>query len=434
MTVGILGGGLTGLTISHHLKEKNIAFRILEKEKTCGGLMRSLKSNGFTFDFGGSHVIFSKEKDAVSFLLNLLGENKQTKKRKAAVLYKGHHIKYPFENGLAGLPPEENFECIYSYVKSYIDKKSSKKPEPNNLKQLFYYTFGDGITEKYLLPYNTKIWKTQPDQISCDWASRLPNPSLEDLLKSALGIETEGYLHQLNFFYPIQGGIQAITDNLTASIKDCVTTEFEIQKIRKEKTQWIVSNGTKEAVFEKIVSTIPINELITSMDAPKEVKNAIADLHYLPLISVMIGLNIENVTDLHWLYIPDNSVLPHRVSFPSNYSSKAAPSGKSSILAEITCQFDSNIWKMQDNEIADRVIDDLCRLNIIRKDNVCFSAVKRTKYAYVINDLKYSENMQLINNFLQKQQIDCIGRFGEFKYYNMDDCVKKAMNYVNNNF
>ena len=47
MKIGILGGGLTGLTLGNHLKYD---FEILERENTCGGLCRSLEDEGFTFD------------------------------------------------------------------------------------------------------------------------------------------------------------------------------------------------------------------------------------------------------------------------------------------------------------------------------------------------------------------------------------------------
>ncbi|MFZ0012280.1 MAG: NAD(P)-binding protein, partial [Halobacteriota archaeon] len=101
MITAILGGGLTGLTLGYLLHDKGIAFEILEKETECGGLLRSLHEGGFTFDYGGSHVIFSKDKDAFDFMLKRLGDNKSKNRRDTKVLYKGHYVKYPFENGLS---------------------------------------------------------------------------------------------------------------------------------------------------------------------------------------------------------------------------------------------------------------------------------------------------------------------------------------------
>ncbi|UCD93309.1 MAG: NAD(P)-binding protein, partial [Methanobacteriota archaeon] len=55
-TIGILGGGLTGLTLGSLIPES----QILEKEEVVGGLCRSKTKDGFTYDIGGSHVLFSR--------------------------------------------------------------------------------------------------------------------------------------------------------------------------------------------------------------------------------------------------------------------------------------------------------------------------------------------------------------------------------------
>lgn len=430
MAIGILGGGLSGLTTAYLLNKKGIDLQILEKENTPGGLMRSQTQDGFTFDYGGSHVIFSKDNQALTFLLELLGENKLNKKRKSAILYKGRYIKYPFENGLAGLSPEENSECLNSFIQNHMDRKAGKKTDPKNLKEWLYYAFGEAITEKYLIPYNTKIWKTQLDNISCQWTNKIPNPPIQDIINSSKGIETDGYTHQLTFYYPEHGGIQAITNKLTSQLTNKITTRFKIQKIKKEDTNWIVSNNKKHFSFNKIISTIPITQLIQALDAPPKIQEAASNLQFRSLISVMIALNTPKINDLFWLYIPDNDILPHRISFPSNYSPHTTPKNQSSILAEITCKHEDNTWKTNDDPIAQQVIDDLTNLKIIQKQDVLFSLVKRTKYAYVLTDLNYNQNITTINKYLNQNQIDCIGRFGEFVYYNMDECVRRAQDYI----
>jgi len=195
-----------------------VNFEILEKEKECGGLVRSLQKDGFTFDYGGSHIIFSKDEEVLNFMLNLLGNNKIKKRRNTKILYKGYYVQYPFENGLADLPKEDNFECLYYFIQNLILKEKGELKIPSNFKE------------------------------------------------------------------------------------------------------WL-----------------PIHELIRSLNAPKEVKEAVDNLKYNSLITVMIGLDKPKINDFTWLYIPDKDVLTHRVSFPSNYSPFVSPEGKSSVLAEITC-------------------------------------------------------------------------------------------------
>ena len=118
---------------------------------------------------------------------------------------------------------------------------------------------------------------------------------------------------------------------------DSITNNFLVTEVSREGNQWLVSNGEAFKKFDHIISTIPVQELILAVDAPKEVRLAAKNLKYNSLITVMIGLNPEGVPMNLWLYIPDKHVLTHRVSFPSNYSPCVAPSNESSVLAEITC-------------------------------------------------------------------------------------------------
>ncbi len=171
-----------------------------------------------------------------------------------------------------------------------------------------------------------------------------------------------------------------------------------------------------------------------AIDAPKEVREAANSLKYNSLIVVMLGLDKNNLNDLSWLYIPDKTVLTHRISFPSNYSQFVAPSRKSSVLAEITCNIGDEIWEMHDDEIAERTVNDLSRLGILKKQNICFTKVQRTEHAYVINDLNYTNNLKIIKKYFDEKGVGLVGRFAEFKYLNMDACVESAINYVKANF
>lgn len=433
MRIGIFGGGLAGLSLGYLLRKKNLNITILEREPECGGLMRSLYKDGFTFDYSGSHIIFSRNKKILEFMTRLLDDNIIVKQRRTKIFYKGNYIKYPFENGLADLPKKDNFECLYYFLDNLIQNKNLGVKKPENLLEWFYFNFGRGISEKYLIPYNLKIWKYPLEKLNLDWVERIPQPPIEDIIKSSLGIETEGYVHQLSFYYPKFGGIQAIINSLEAEVQECIINNYEVKIIIKtQDDKWVVSNGKEKFIFDKIISTIPIFELMKGLNAPNNVKIAANNLKYNSMITVMMGLSIPCLNDLTWLYISDADILTHRISFPSNYSPYVVPFGKTSILAEITCSLGDSIWNMSDDEIIKRTIRDLHRLGIIPKmEALCFTAIKRIKYAYVINDLNYPANVNEIYAYLENSGIGILGRFSEFKYLNMDDVIEHAIIYSN---
>jgi len=427
MSTGILGAGLTGLTLGNLIAD----CEILEKSSECGGLCQSLEEEGFTFDWGGSHIIFSKDTAVLDFMLEKLGDNVVKCRRNTKILYKGNYVKYPFENGLSDLPLLDNFECLKGFIEALICNNICNN-SPCNFNDWLHTTFGDGIAEKYLVPYNEKIWNYDLSKMGTWWVEgRVPKPPVDDIIKSSLGIETEGYTHQLYFYYPKEGGINALIKCLERESKDKLIKKFDVNSIKRDKDGWIVSNGREKRRYDNIIATHPIFDLIHSLDdVPAEVYNALHELKYNSLITVMLGLSVAQSNDYSWLYIPDRDCLAHRVAFPSNYSKFVAPEGKSAVVAEITYNSSDSVDMLSNDEILSRTIEELHKREIINRDTVCFSKAKRTKYAYVIYDLDYEKNMGVIKRFLNERGIHLVGRFAEFKYLNMDACVRNALDFV----
>jgi protoporphyrinogen oxidase len=101
MKIGILGGGLSGISLAYFLQRNDRvdSIDILEKEHKPGGLCRSFDLNGLHYDIG-PHIIFSKDNDILELMINLLGENRNKIRRSNKIFYKDKFIKFPFENEL----------------------------------------------------------------------------------------------------------------------------------------------------------------------------------------------------------------------------------------------------------------------------------------------------------------------------------------------
>jgi len=418
MKVGILGGGLTGLAVAAHLKHD---YELLEKEGRCGGHCRSVIEEGFTFDAGGPHIMFSRDKKILGYMISLLGDNVYRRRRNNKIYFKGRYVKYPFENGLYDLDPQDRFECLYSYLRNDY-------PRPTNFKEWIYYTFGKGLAEKYLLPYNEKIWSISTEEMAFDWVEgRVPKPPLEDVIKSAVGVETEGYTHQLYFYYPRRGGIEALPRALEQRCRN-TCTGFTVRHVWRENGQWVVSGGRDVRRYDRLVSTIPIQALIGALpDVPDEVVRAVKALRYNSLIVVMLGLNTDSLPDYTAVYVPDPAVKFHRISFPQIFSSDNAPRGYSAIEAEITANPGDGTWDMDNDAIVAHVIDGLAEMGLMKREQVIYTKVVRTKYAYVVRDLDYRRNLQMAKGYLDGLGIISVGRVAEFEYINMDESVKRGM-------
>jgi len=414
--IGILGGGIAGLSLAYFLGDQS---EVIEKDSRAGGLCRSYEKDGFTFDLGG-HIIFSKDEEILDLELSLLKGKVNKLERRAACWFKDRFVKYPFENGLSVLDKNDAYECLMNFL-------SNPQRQQNNFEDWIYNTFGKGLAELYLLPYNRKIWKTEPSEMDCQWVERIPRPPAEDIVKSALGIETEGYVHQLHFYYPEEGGFETLPKSLEERINGRITKDFRIESIWKTDSEWIVSAGDKERRFKKLICAMPIFEFLKCLkEVPIEVLHACEKLNYTALSVVMIGLNSMRKHNLVSCLFPQPDVIFHRLVFQDYFGTKYAPEGCSSLVCEITSKYGDEIWSAPEERIVQRVIDDLSREGFLQKKDIITTAVKRTKYAYPIYDLTRSKYLSIIRDYCREQGVDLCGRFAEFQYDNSDQVIRSA--------
>ncbi len=420
---------MTGITLARLLREKGHEVLVLEAESRIGGLCRSRTVRGFTFDTGGSHIIFSRDKEVLEFMHGVLGSNRDTRSRNTKILYRNILVKYPFENGLAALPKEDLYFCINEFIRTYVRAEKGEIPPPKNFREWIFATFGRGIAELYMIPYNEKIWNYPAHLMSAHWMEgRVPRPPVEDVIKSAIGIETEGYTHQSIFSYPVEGGIEALVTSIADGLEDAIFTGFPVRSLVFRDGHWEVSDGTRTISGDRVISTIPLQHLVTCLhDIPDEVKNAVQALRYNSVACIQMGIR-GTVPDISWLYIPDpNQGLANRISFPSNFSSHVAPGNHAGILAEITYNEGDAVSRMTDEELINHTVRSLGEMGFITPDQVVHTAVDRQKFAYVVYDLGYLENIRIIREYFKSRGITLEGRFSRFEYLNMDGCIRNAM-------
>jgi len=415
MRLGILGGGLSGITLQRYLQCES---EILEKEARPGGLCRSFEKEGFTYDIGG-HILFSKNDEFRNSVKTDLGNNINYGKRNNKVLFKNRLVKYPFENGLHALDPQDIYECLTGFIKN-------DNPKPANFLQWIYATFGKGIADKYLVPYNQKIWKHPLDDMGMEWVERVPRPPLEDIIRSAVGVETEGYRHQQNFIYPLRGGIESFA---RAGIKPqaSLTAGFNIGAIEKYGDGWTVSDGHTKKSFEKIVITFPVTQALRCMkNVPPQVLKAGEALIHNQVRVVLIGVNNTSLMDKSAVYVPQDKVVFHRVCFMGYFSPHNVPCGCSSLIAEITTNHKDKWHAVSDGELIEKTIDDLSALNIIDKKDIKVTDVQNIEYGYVVPDLDYRNNISIVREYFRSIGVGLLGRFGEFEYINMDEVFLRS--------
>jgi protoporphyrinogen oxidase len=84
------------------------------------------------------------------------------------------------------------------------------------------------------------------------------------------------------------------------------------------------------------------------------VRTAADGLQHRSLVTVMLGIDRPELNDFSWVYFPrpDDGRF-NRISFPSNFSDRAAPAGTSSAVAEITCNAGDDVWSSPDDTLVE---------------------------------------------------------------------------------
>ncbi|MDR3491894.1 MAG: NAD(P)-binding protein [Gammaproteobacteria bacterium] len=421
--VGIIGAGPSGLAVSFFLKDKS---DIVESQLHVGGHASSFQECGFTFDYG-PHILFSRDQQILDFIIASLGENVSKCRRNNKISYKDRLIKYPFENDLTSLPLEDNYACIRDFIFNPCKQEFSI---PKNMREWFLKTFGEGICTRYLFPYNEKVWNIPVEQLSMALAERIPNPPPEDILKSSLGYSTEGYLHQLYYFYPKKGGYQAICEAWKKSAT--IIYQFNVAKIQRTNSGNIKLIDTKgnSRIYNRLISTMPIHEIVNKLDmeVPGEIQSAISQLIVNPMFVVSFGIRGVDHNQYTAVYFPESEFWVNRISYPCTFSSENGPKEHWSLQAEITCSKGSDVWCKTDAEILMHTKKGLQQRNLLPPDNeIILERVDRQERSYVVYDVGYEKNAEKVRAWFTSIGIHLLGRFSYFEYINVDMAVDRAL-------
>lgn len=431
MKLTILGGGLSAISLAYFLQDSEdiTEINILEKDEKVGGICRSYNTNGITYDVG-PHIIFSKNKEILDLMNEFLGENINRLRRSNRILHKKRFIQYPFENDLSKLPQEDLEYCVNTFMNNPYENYEAK-----NMLQFFLKTFGEGITNIYLRPYNEKIWKIDPTFMDTQMVERIPKPPKEDILKSAKGETIEGYLHQLHFTYPKTGGIEALIQAFVEKLQPKVKfhTNNEVLSVKKDDMNFVVKTTAGEFVSDKIVSTMPVNKFthIYNEAKPDEVSSAADDLKYNSIVIAIVNVKKDRALDNFAFMVADKEVKFHRLSkldfLGANYQN-TANKDSASYMIEITYRKNDLVDKSSDETLLSQIFEGLEKIGFIdSKEDVNFTDIKRFEYAYVIYDLNHSKNMDLIRKYFISQGVHLNGRFGSFEYLNMDAIIQQSL-------
>ena len=123
----ILGAGLAGLSAAWHLDGQDRL--VVERAPEVGGLCRSIRERGFTFDYTG-HLLHLRDPTIRDWALELLPDGYVDLHRSAWIHSYGKLTPYPFQANTAGLPLDVRLECLLGFIDTLEDSGRPALPVP----------------------------------------------------------------------------------------------------------------------------------------------------------------------------------------------------------------------------------------------------------------------------------------------------------------
>ncbi len=415
----ILGAGLTGLSTAYHLEKNNIFdFSIFEKEETVGGLCRSVTENGFTFDFTG-HLLHANDPYFFNFLETIVGlQNLATINRRSFIYSHDAYTAYPFQTNLYGLPHEVIIECITGFV-----EKPALQKNPRSFYDWALQKFGSGITKHFFKPYQEKIFAHDVTKITASWTGRfVPETSLATILRGAFNEPKDQSIgYNAQFFYPKQGGINFWITKLAQHIKTNIQTDAKVTEIDLKHKMVFFENGQTEQ-YEILINTMPLDRFLKFLktSTASSLSSCAKKLLCNSVINFNLGINRPDISDKHWIYLPEKKFIPYRLGFYHNFSELMAPKNCSSLYGEIAYLHKLN---QPESELIAQAKKQLQKLLSFTDQEIIAEKVIQIDHAYVLYDFWREKNIANIHQNLIDQSVYSIGRYGAWKYASMQESL-----------
>jgi len=434
--VVVLGAGPAGLAAAHVLSRGGVPVDVLELKDRVGGLCITIEQNGFRFDLGG-HRWFTKNAELHAWFLELMDGELVDVDRISRIYFGGKYFNYPISIGNV-LKTAGVFTCAWagvSYMCAALRDLFTRR-EPRNIKEAYVRQFGHKLFEMFFRRYTEKVWGRPCEELSADWVSqRSKGLSIVTALRDAVRKTNVTSLVD-QFVYP-RLGYERICIRMAEDVTKwggAVRLSSPVKRLEYVGPHdWIIHyhgpDGDRAIHATDLISTIPLSHLVRMLEpaADEEVTRLARSLTFRDLITVTVMLKKPQVTTDTWLYVHDESVIFARLHEPKNWSPDMVPGPEyTSVVCECFCSREDETWKMTDDALRSRVIEDLSeRLGFIHPDEVVDVAVTRTLYAYPTYDLQYREKINAIYDWINRHEgLHIVGRGGTFRYNNADHSIE----------
>ena len=420
--IAILGTGMAGFGAAHRLNDVKADVTLYDKSTNYGGVTTSIVvPPGFTFDHG-PHVSFTKDERVQRLLAENVDGQYETIQYHLNNFWQGHWLNHPVQNNLHGLP----VDLVTKIVCEFAQLSGKESNVPANYEEWLLGSYGETFARTFPMVYTQKYHTTPAANMVTEWIGpRMYRPSLEEVIHGALTTLTKNIHYVTNFRYPSRGGFMSYVHRFAEGRS--IELSHKLVKLRPTAKSMVFANG-REIGYDGVVSSIPLPDLIPMIEGvPADVVQAARKLACTGCALVNIGVARPNISDAHISYFYDPDIVFTRLSFPHKMSPHNAPSGGSSIQAEIYFSEKYQPLRQKPEQLIDAVLADLLRCGLLNSDDqILCKHVMVLNYANIIFDLDRKPALDIVHGYLDDIGVAYCGRYGDWGYMWTDESFKSG--------
>ena len=411
----VIGAGPTGLGAAWRLHERGHRnWLLIESAAGPGGLAASaVDDRGFTWDLGG-HVLFSHYKYFDQMMDRALGTAWVEHVREAWVWMRERWIPYPFQNNIWRLPEHELDACLAG-LRALAAHPPAK---PTTFREWLLASFGEGICDSFLFPYNKKVWAYDPSRLNVEWmGERVATVDLQRILRNIdLQRDDVSWGPNSTFRFPLHGGTGAIWTAVAALLPQNQMRYGASVRHVNTRAREITLHSGERIKYDRLISTMPLDGLVRATDRP-ELAEQSARFVYSSSHIVGVGLEGTPPEDLRtkcWIYFPESSVPFYRGTVFSNYSPNNVPRGNYwSLMGEVS---ESSDKPVNSDTVVNEVVEGFRSCGFLRASTVVSTWHRRLEHGYPTPWHGRDAVLAPIDAALRAEGIYSRGRFGAWKY------------------
>ncbi len=407
----VVGAGISGLSFANAIRgEAEERGRpapevlVLEADDEPGGYCKTVKKEGFVWDYSG-HFFHFKHEEIERWLRERMPPGSvETIMRRSRVRFGEADVDFPFQKNIHQLPRQDFIDCLYDL---YFREKDA--PPPENFLEMLFLRFGRGIAERFLIPYNEKLYACDLSTLDVDAMGRFfPHASIDDIVRNMK--EPDNASYNSSFTYPRGGAIEYVK----ALLKDLPegTLGLGERLVGVDLRARVAKTSKREIRYQYLVSSAPLHRMLALCDVPFD-REAFT---YNRVLVYNLGFDKKGPKDTHWMYFPDRETAFYRVGFYDNIFG----SERMSLYVEIGLPREGEV---DVDAMRERVLADLGRQKIVQGHQLLawHSVVMDPAYVH-ITKASLAE-VARVKPVLAAAGVYPVGRYGGWTYCSIEDNI-----------